>query len=99
VAGGVHHAVAEMYVSRPRQCGRKLQYTYAVIITDTGSYAQRTTGAYNVACAGPNSAGVSRTEPEHEAPEARVAPSAPTDKEVREALREMREHEAAKKGG
>jgi curli biogenesis system outer membrane secretion channel CsgG len=68
VAGGSHHAAAEMYVSRLRKCGRKLQYTYAVIIASTVSIAQRTTGAYDIACAGPGSSGVSRTEPEAEVP-------------------------------
>ena len=63
VSGGTHHAAAEMYVSRLRKCGAKLQYTYAVIITTNASIAQRTTGAYDIACAGPHSHGVSRTEP------------------------------------
>lgn len=91
VAGGTHHAAAEMYVSRLRKCGRKLQYTYAVIVAAKTSIAERTTGAYDIACAGPRAHGVSRTEPEGEVPEAsRLAPSAPSDREVREALREAK---------
>ena len=54
VAGGIHHAATEMYVSRVRHCGRTLQYTYAVIVASTASFAGRTMGAYNVACAVPN---------------------------------------------
>jgi len=100
VAGGMHHAAAEMYVSRLRKCGGKLQYTYAVIIASKASIADRTTGAYDIACGGPNSHGVSRTEPEAE-PESAVAetvhaPNAPSDQEIREALREAIKHKGTK---
>ena len=95
VAGGIHHATAEIYVSRVRRCGRNLQYTYGVIVAAKTSIAERTTGAYDIACAGGKShGGVSRTEPEYEAPKASLlAPGAPSDQEVREALREARERE------
>jgi hypothetical protein len=97
IAGGVHHAPADMYVIRLRRCGGKLQYTHAVIVAAKSSIASRTTGAYDVACAGPNSHGVSRTEPEGEPPNETVtAPDAPSDAEVRQALQEAREREAAK---
>jgi hypothetical protein len=69
VAGGTHHAAAEMYVSRLRKCGGKLQYTYAVVVTTNASVADRTAGAYHIACAGRGSSGVSRTELEPEEPE------------------------------
>ena len=82
-----------MYVSRLRKCSGKLQYTYAIIIASKASIADRTTGAYEIACAGPNSHGVSRTEPEAEVPDETVhRPNAPSDQEVPEALEEAREH-------
>lgn len=94
VAGGVHHAAAEMYVSRLRRCSGKLQYTYAVIVAAKASIAERTTGAYDIACVGQKSYGVLRTEPESEI--SRVAPGAPTAKEVREEMKELKERKAQK---
>lgn len=98
VAGGVHHAEAEIYARRPQKCGAHVQYTYVVVIAAESSYAQRVTGAYTVGCGEPGGSGVSRTQPEDEAGEAVKAKGAPSDREVHERLRQLQEKEEHKHG-